>query len=159
MLRFTILASTFPLALAAFMARGDLNPGVTPCIAAGDTTVQMASTPWQAQARVAFTDDPALATVRVQIVDDAESADFAVVDDVDSSEPGACMAGTAMRFLGIAATPSGAEPVIYLTGSDTANSDAADYRIYVRSHSFTPRDAAALIVGAHDRRHPRVAAL
>lgn len=154
MLRFTILASTFPLALAAFMARGDLVPGATPCIAAGDSTVQMASAPWQAQAHVAFTDDPASATVRVQIVDDAESADFAVVDDVDSSEPGACAATAATRFIGIAAAPSGMEPVIYLTDSNNA-----DYRIYVRSRSFTLRDAAALIVGAHDRRHPRIAAL
>lgn len=152
MLRLTILASTFPLALIALLARGEIA-STAPCIATGEVTVQMAQAPWQAQAHVTFTDDPAMASVRVQIVDSAESADFAVIDDVGSAETGACSATAATRFIGIAATPSGAEPVIYL-----ADSGDADYRIYVRSRSFTARDAAALIVGAH-RHPPRLAAL
>jgi hypothetical protein len=152
MLRFTILASTFPLALIAIFAGGEVA-GSAPCIASGGVTVQMAQVPWQAQAHVAFTDDPAQASVRVRIVDTAESADFAVIDDVESAEPGACAATAATRFIGVVATPTSAEPVIYLT-----DSGRADYRIYVRSRSFTPRDAAALIVGAR-RQQPRLAAL
>ncbi|MET0969197.1 MAG: hypothetical protein ABWY18_08360 [Tardiphaga sp.] len=152
MLRFTILASTFPMALIAMFARGGIASSA-PCIATGGITVQMAQAPWQAQAHVAFTDDPAQASVRVQIVDRAETADFAVIDDVESAESGACTATAATRFIGIAATPSGAEPVIYLT-----DSARADYRIYVHSRSFTPRNAAALIVGAH-RDQRRLAAL
>jgi hypothetical protein len=152
MLRFKILASTIPLALAAFVARGDLVPGTRPCISTGETTLQIATAPWQAQSHVSFTDDPARATVRVQIVDDAETADFAVLDDVDTSEPGACSVTSATRFIGIAETPSGSDPVIYL--SDNAD---ADYRIFVKSRSFTPRDAAALIVGARGSNHARMA--
>jgi hypothetical protein len=152
MLRFKILASTIPLALAAFFARGDLVPGTRPCITTGETTLQIATAPWQAHSHVSFTDDPARATVRVQIVDNAEMADFAVLDDVDTPEPGACSLTSATRFIGIADAPSGPDPVIYL--SDHTN---ADYRIYVKSRSFTPRDAAALIVGARGNVHARMA--
>jgi hypothetical protein len=153
MLRFKILASTIPLMLAAFLARSDLVPGAHPCISTAETSLQLASMPWQAQSHVSFTDNPALATVRVQIVDSAESADFAVLDDVDTAESGACSVTAATRFIGIADTSTGSEPVIYL--SDSSN---ADYRIFVKSRSFTPRDAAALIVGAHGINHARMAA-
>jgi hypothetical protein len=152
MLRLKILASTIPLVLAAFFARGDLSAGTHPCIATGETTLQMASAPWQPQAHVSFTDDPALATVRVQIVDSADAADFAVLDDVDSAEPGTCSATAATRFIGIADLASGSDPVIYL--SDHGN---ADYRIFVKSRSFTPREAAALLVGARGNARARMA--
>ena len=82
MLRFKILASTIPLAIAAFLARGELFSTVRPCIAAGDGSVQLAVLPWQAQSHVSFTDDPARATVRVQIVDSAESAESGIADEV-----------------------------------------------------------------------------
>jgi hypothetical protein len=70
-------------------------------------------------------------------------ADFVVVDDIDSTEVGACDITAATRFIAIAAIPSAAEPVIYLSQDGNA-----DYRIFVRSKQFTPREAAALIVGA-----------
>jgi len=84
MLRFKILASAVPLMIAAVFARGGLLPGPHPCIAVGETSLQIASVPWRADLHVSFTDDPAFATVRVQISDSAEAADFAVVDDVDT---------------------------------------------------------------------------
>ena len=143
MLRFRILASSIPLLVAAVFARGGLLPGAQPCIAIADTSVRIASVPWHADLHVAFTDDPAAATVRVQISDSLESADFAVVDDVDSAEPGACEANAATRLVAISATPAGGSPVIYLS-----HDGPADYRIFVRSRSFTERDAAALVVGA-----------
>ncbi len=145
MLRFKILASTFPLVLAAVFARGGLAPATQPCVAIGETTVRIAAGPWQAQSQVSFTDDPRLATVRVQIVDSAEAADFAVVDDVqDSSDGDACRNNAATRLIGISAAPAADAAVIYLSQDGNA-----DYRIFVTSNSFTPRDAAALIVGAH----------
>ncbi len=151
MLRFRILASSIPLVLVALFARGEWGPGPRPCISIGESSVQIAPTPWQAQLHVSFTEDPAAATVRVQVVDSAEAADFAVVDDVDDAEAGACRVTSATRFIAITAEPAAAEPVIYL--SEDA---AADYRIFVKSRSFTPRDAAALIVAA--RSHNRMAA-
>ena len=119
-------------------------PAPRPCIAVGGISVQIAPPPWHADLHVSFTDDPAAATVRVQIVDSAEAADFAVVDDVDSAEADACEASTATtRLSPIAAYPSASQPVIYLS-----QDGPADYRIFVRSKTFTARDAAALIVGA-----------
>ena len=143
MLRFKILASAVPLLIVAVFARGGLMPGPHPCIAIADTSVQIATVPWHADLHVSFTDDPALATVRVQLTDSAEAADFAVVDDVDSAETGACEANAATQLVAISAGPSGGAPVIYLSPEGPA-----DYRIFVRSKTFSARDAAALIVGA-----------
>ena len=153
MLRFKILASSIPLIVAAVFARGGLLPGTHPCIAISNTSVQIAAIPWHADLHVAFTDDPAAATVRVQISDSPESADFAVVDDVDSTESGACEANAATRLVAISADPAGGAPVIYLS-----HDGPADYRIFVRSKTFSVRDAAALVVGAGVGHHPLEAA-
>jgi hypothetical protein len=148
MLRFKILASAIPVLIVAVFARGGLLPGPRPCITVAETSVEIASVPWQAQLHVSFTDDPASATVRVQVVDSAEAADFAVVDDVDSAEAGACEANAATRLVAISATATAAAPVIYLSPDGPA-----DYRIFVRSKTFTAREAAALIVGASGGHH------
>jgi hypothetical protein len=135
-------------------ARGGLLPGPHPCIEIAETSVQIASMPWQAQLRVSFTDDPALATVRVQMADSADAADFAVVDDVDTAEAGACAANPATRLVAISANPSADAPVIYLSSDGPA-----DYRIFVRSKTFSAREAAALIVGAGRHRRLEAASL
>jgi hypothetical protein len=120
-----------------------LSPGARPCIAIGDTSVEIASVPWTADLHVAFTDDPALATVRVQLSDNAETADFVMIDDVDAPEAGSCEANAATKMVSVSATPEGGAPVIYLSPDGPA-----DYRIFVRSKSFSAREAAALVVGA-----------
>jgi hypothetical protein len=155
MLRLKILASVIPLAVAAVFARGELLVGARPCIAVADTSVQLTSLPWQAELHVSFTDDPALATVRVQLSDRAETADFTVIDDIDNAEAGACQTNAPPQFVAISASPSASMPVIYLSPDGPA-----DYRIFVRSKSFSARDAAALIVGAHGgHRHMQAASL
>jgi hypothetical protein len=153
MLRIGLFASTIPLLLLGVLARGELGPASRPCIALGDTAVQIAATPWQAQLHVGFTDDPTAASVRVQIVESAEAAEFVVVDDDDTAGAEACGQTAATRAIGIAtsASASAAEPVIYLSRDGDA-----DYRIFVKSRSFTTREAAALIVGANGG-HPRIA--
>jgi hypothetical protein len=143
MLRFKILASVIPLLVVAAFARGTLLPGPHPCVAIGDASVQMTSLPWHADLHVAFTDDPAMATVRVQLADSAEAADFAVVDDVDNAETSACEINADTKLVAISASPAGGAPVIYLSPDGPA-----DYRIFVRSKTFSAREAAALIVGA-----------
>ena len=162
MLRFKILASVVPLAIAAVFARGGWSVSPHPCIDVGNESVEIASVPWHADLHVSFTDDPAAATVRVQILESAEAADFAVVDDIDNPkigapvtgapETGACEATAATLSVAVAASRSGSAPVIYLS-----KDGPADYRIFVRSKSFTARDAAALIVGAGDG-HPHLTA-
>lgn len=152
MLRFKIMASALPLLMAGVFAHGELDSSTQPCIAIGGTSVRIASEPWQTQLRVSFTNDPTVATVRVQITDSAEAADFVVVDDAGSAEGNACGGNAATRFVGIATSPSPAVPIIYLSQDGNA-----DYRIFVRSKTFTARDAAALIVGASGG-HGRIAA-
>ena len=150
MLRFKVLVSVVPLVAAAILARIEFFPADRPCIALGSGTVQLATAPWHADLRVSFTDDPQLATVRVAVSDNAETADFAVIDGVDSAEENACEVTAATQFVAISSRPSASSPVIFLSHDD----GPADYRIFVRSRRFTERDAAALIVGAHsDHRH------
>lgn len=143
MLRFKILASAVPLLIAAFFARDSLQPTLHPCIAVADTTVEIADLPWVADLHVAFTDDPAAATVRVQISESAEAADFAVVDDGTAGEDGSCQAGPAPRAIAVSKSAADGAPVIYLSYDGPA-----DYRIFVRSKSFSLHEAAALVVGA-----------
>lgn len=143
MLRFKILASVVPLMAVAVLARTGLGSPSHACIAFGETPVELTSVPWTASLHVGFTDDPARATVRVQVTDDPDAADFALVDDGPTSESGACEARAATRYVTISARPSGDGPVIYLSSKGPA-----DYRIYVRSKTFSDADAAALIVGA-----------
>src|SRR5437868_14560297 len=101
MLRFGILVSAVPLILAGLFARGELLPGPKPCIEAGGSALQIAETPWHADLHVTFTDYPQAATVRVQIVDTVETADFVMVDDADGAEANACGGGP--RFVAISA--------------------------------------------------------
>jgi hypothetical protein len=154
MLRLKILVSAVPLIAAALLARVEFFPATQPCLAIGANTLQIASAPWHADLHVSFTDDPKLATVRVAISDSAETADFAVVDDVDGTEETACEATTATRFVAISAQPSGSAPVIYLSH----DGGTSDYRIFVRSTRLTERGAAALVVGARGE-HPHLAAV
>lgn len=147
MLRFRILASVVPLAVAALLARGDLFADSRPCIAVADTSVQLTSLPWQSSLRVSFTTNPAKATVRVQVIDDAEDADFAVIDDIDTKEGNTCHGNQPPQLVSISGGPSSSDPVIYMT-----QDGPADYRIFVQSKTFSMLDAAALIVGARGGR-------
>lgn len=151
-LRFTILVSAVPLIAGAVLAGTELFDGPRPCIALGDETLQIGSAPWHADLHVSFTDDPALATVRVAETDNAADADFAVVDDVDGNEASGCDVTPATHFIAVSAHPMPSAPVIYLS-----HAGPADYRIFVKSKHVSLREAAALIVGAHGER-PRLAA-
>jgi hypothetical protein len=153
MLRFRILASAIPVLALAAVTQGGL-PGPRPCIAAAGTSVQITDQPWRAQLYVSFTDDPALATVRVRLSDNAEAADFVMTDDVESADSGACETTAATTLVAISPQRSGDMPVIYLSSDGPA-----DYRIFVRSSSFTVREAAALIVGARGGRRLQAASL
>jgi hypothetical protein len=143
LLRTKALASVVPLLAAAFFAHDSLVSTAHPCVAISNTSVEIAELPWHADLHVAFTDDPAAATVRVQVTDNAEAADFAIVDDQEDAETSACEANPRTRAVSISDTAARGTPVIYLTPDGPA-----DYRIFVRSKTFSPRDAAALVVGA-----------
>lgn len=145
MLRVKILASAIPLLLAGVVAGGELVPNASPCIALGRASVQIATAPWQSPLHVSFTDDPEAATVRVQIVDSADLADFTVIDDARTADAEeGCAVNPETSFVSITDHRfSDSEPVIYLS-----RNAGADYRIFVHSRTFSVRDAAALVVGA-----------
>jgi hypothetical protein len=158
MLRISILVSALPLIAAGGLAGGQLAPAAQPCIQLSNVSVRIAHAPWQSQQHVSFTTDPKAATVRVQIVDSPELADFSVVDDADPQDPSAaegagCSAAGPARYIGISSTASQSEPVIYLSAEP-----GADYRVYVNSKTFTAEDAAALIVGASPAQAHQLAA-
>ena len=153
-LRYKILVSAVPLIAGAIFAGVETFDSPRPCIAVGAETLEIGSAPWHADLHVSFTDDPALATVRVALTDNAAEADFTVIDDVAESEENACGQTPATQFVAISAEPTTAAPVIYL-----AQGGPADYLIFVKSRRFTPREAAALIVGARAERPQLAAAL
>jgi hypothetical protein len=142
MLRF-VLVFTVTLIAASLLLHGTLLDGSHPCIAVADTSLELSDLPWHADLHVAFTDDPAAATVRVGLSDGPEEADFAVVDDADDAEPTACEVNPQTRFVTVWPNPAGGWPIIYLAGDGPA-----DFRIFVRSSRFSVRDAAALVVSA-----------
>jgi hypothetical protein len=143
MLRLKVLLSSVPLIALAVVAGAHFFPTSHPCIALDDMSVELSDLPWHADLHVAFTDDPAAATVRVGLADNAETADFAVVDDMVGAAQSACAVNPATRLVTVSAYPDRGEPVIYLS-----HDGPADFRIYVRSRNFSVRDAAALVVGA-----------
>jgi hypothetical protein len=135
MLRLAIISSVIPLALAGGVARDWTSASAAQCFGP--------ETPSSIARTIAFTDDPTLATVRVQLVQAAEIADLAIVEDNSASEADSCSLRGAARAITISAQPVPGAPVVYL--SDEAN---ADYRIYVDSTQISPQQAAALIVTA-----------
>lgn len=143
MLRFRILASVGPLAVIAFLSDSQLFADTRPCIAVADSSVQLTSLPWQSDVRVSFTANPAKATVRVQIIDSAEAADFTVIDGAGPAEGSGCQTGRPPQLVSVSRGFSTSDPVIYVTPNGPA-----DYRIFVQSKTFSMLDAAALIVGA-----------
>ena len=101
---------------------------------------------------VAFTTDPHAATVKVQIVEQAELADFTVVDDGEAAtDAQACGLSEIVRLVRLISAPRAGEAVVYLTREADA-----DYRIYVDSTRISTEQAAALIVNARGG-HTRLA--
>ncbi|WKA28860.1 hypothetical protein [Bradyrhizobium roseum] len=146
MMRLKILASAAPLAIAALFAHGEFFAAPPASIEIAGTSVQIAPLSWPAQRHVRFTSDASRATVRVQISDSAEAADFTVIDDVDTAEAGACHAQPLL--VAVSRDTTASDPVIYLS-----RDGPADYRIFASSKTFSPLNAAALIVGADGSRH------
>jgi hypothetical protein len=151
MLHFRMLASAVPLLAVGILAGGHFAQSSQPCISLGRTSVQMSSAPWQHPEHVSFTDDPQHATVRVQLVDRPELADFAIVDDAnvsdgDARDTASCKINASTRYVAIAAHDRPAEPIIFLSDQP------GDYRLYVQSSRISPRDAAALLIDAAPRR-------
>ena len=144
MLRLSILSAVIPLALAGGVAHEWNSASARQCFAAAATAPVIRA--------VAFTDDPAAATVKIQIVDRPELADLAIADDIDVAEAEGCGINDMARLVTVSAHPRPGEPVAYLSREADA-----DYRIYIDSAKVSVQQAAAMIVGARGG-HTRLAA-
>jgi hypothetical protein len=134
MLRFGFLCSVIPLVLVGAVAHDWTQASARQC--AGLTASSARS--------MVFTDDPSLATVKVQLVEAADER------GADGSR--GCGMHQAMQLFRIGTDPVPGAPVVYLTRETDA-----DYRIYVDSPTISARQAAAMIVSARGG-HMRLAA-
>jgi hypothetical protein len=98
---------------------------------------------FQSSSSLVFTSDPALATVKVQVVDAVELADLVIADDAGATEPDGCGLQQLARSMTFSANPAPGAPVVYLS-----RESGADYRIYVDSPTISAQQAAAMIVAA-----------
>jgi hypothetical protein len=144
MLRLAIASSVIPLALAGGVAHDWTSASTRQCLAAVSTAPSIRA--------IAFTDDPARATVRVQLVDGAELADLVIAEDATATEAEGCGLRDMARSITISSRPVAGQPVVYLS-----HEGDADYRVYLDSAQISARQAAALIVGARGG-HMRLAA-
>jgi hypothetical protein len=145
--RVTISLGVFALfALAAvFAAVHDSSAKYLPpddlCFASGTATYRIARGAAAPDFRVRIERDAPNAELRMQLVDRAEMADFALVDDFSRGGSAPCRSGTQVRTVTIDEASAAPDVTVNLT-SDGAG---ADYRIFVHSMRFSQQDAAALL--------------
>lgn len=143
MLRFGILVSVIPLLLTGGIVRDWFPADFQPCIPGATADVQVTRQSWLATRSVSFTDNPAEATVRVEIVDQPDMADLSIVDDGEITGPAGCSMNSPVRKIAITAAPVPGEPVIHMS-----REQGGDYRVYLASSRMSFQEVAALIVGA-----------
>ena len=89
------LVVAVPAAAQAFL------PARHPCFAAGSTTYRMSATASTPDYRVKIDSRAAHPDLRMQLVDDATSADFVLVDDFDDGETNACSTSLPLKTIRI----------------------------------------------------------
>ena len=122
-------------------AHSTFAPKDSPCFASGAATYRIAPSAPSPDFRIKVDRDAPHPDLRMQMVDRAEIADFALVDDFGSSDPGACRSSTAIRTVTLDAITPSPDVTVQLS-TDPAG---ADYKLYVHSVRFSQQDAAALL--------------
>jgi hypothetical protein len=121
------------LAMTAPATAGDL------CFSAGKTTYKLIKS-GPADVRIRIEANHRTADLRMQIVEQAEIADFIIADDMDEAvDP----CGSARRVTTVRADDT--EPRPDVTVSLSERPEAADYKVFVRSQVYRPQDAAAIL--------------
>jgi hypothetical protein len=106
-----------------------------PCFASGNAAYELSASP-AADYTVRIDNSASNPSLRMQLVDDPAAADFVMVDDGDATL--ACKAASSLKTVRI--DPAAQKPDLTVTLSRAD----ADYKVYVRSASFSEQDAAAL---------------
>ena len=126
-----VLVVAIPAATAgSFFASSD-----KPCVITGDSGYQISDSA-SANFTVRIDNAAAQSDLRMQLVDDAAAADFVLVDDGDAVN--ACTDAAAIKSIRLDPGAAKADLTVALSRA------SADYKIYVRSASFSQQDAAAL---------------
>jgi hypothetical protein len=126
-----VLAVAIPAATAgSFLASGD-----KPCFIAGAAGYRISESA-AADVTVRIDNTAARPNLRMQLVDDSAAADFVLVDDGDAVN--ACTGAAAIKSIRLDPGALHADLTVSLSRAP------ADYKIYVRSASFSQQDAAAL---------------
>jgi hypothetical protein len=133
-----------PAAAQAFL------PPPRPCFAAGTASYQISAAAPAPDFRVSIDNRATHPDLRMQLVDDAASADFVLVDDVDGADGDACTSSP-LKTIRIGDTDARPD----LTISVAADVAAPDFKLYVHSVRFSPEDAAALFGAMWRASRPR----
>jgi hypothetical protein len=109
------------------------------CFSSGKTTYKLIKA-GPADVRIRIEANHRAADLRMQVVEQAEIADFIIADDMDEAvDP----CGSAKRITTVRADEAEPRPDVTVALSDKP--EAADYRVFVRSTVYRPQDAAAIL--------------
>lgn len=117
-------------------AAGSLFPNAKPCFIAGNAGYQLSDAAAAGTIIVRIDNAAAQPSLRMQLVDDASSADFVLIDDADTID--ACKGLAAIKTLRLDPAAARADLTV------TLSREPGDYKIFVRSTVYTDEDAAAL---------------
>lgn len=121
------------VAMVSPAAAGDL------CFNSGKATYKLVKS-GPADVRIRIEPNHRAADLRMQIVDQADTADFIIADDVDEAvDP--CI--SAKRLTTVRADETEPRPDVTVALSNRP--EAADYKVFVRSQIYRPQDAAAIL--------------
>ncbi len=123
------------VAVPAAAAGSFFSSTAKPCFAAGASGYQFSNSV-AADFTVRIASAAAKPSLRMQLVDDAATADFVLLDD--NATANACADVSAIQSIRIDPAARAADLTVVLSRQP------ADYKIYVRSASFSEQDAAAL---------------
>jgi hypothetical protein len=134
-----VLAAALAVPAAAYAMKA--APKQPLCFASGASTYQIVTNVTAPDYRIRIDAEAARPDLKMQLVDRPEHADFVLVDDFSSSEPRTCKSSTPIRTVTLDAATGLPDVTVKLS----ADTQGADYRLYVHSARFSQEDAAALL--------------
>jgi hypothetical protein len=137
----------FGLVVAVPAAAQAFLPPTHPCFTFGASTYQISASAPAPDYKVRIDNRAAHPDLRIRLVDQADIADFVLVDDVDATEGNACATSTPLKTIRIGADEMLADLTISLASEDASRAsevDAPDLKLYVGSARFSHEEAAAL---------------
>jgi hypothetical protein len=110
------------------------------CFTAGSVTYRLSPAVTSPDYRVRIDNSVVHPDLRVRLVDAAELADFALVDDIGESAGGACTTAGRLRTVKIVTGDAASDVTIAVS----PEAEDADFTLFVHSARATHQDAAAL---------------